>query len=117
MFWRTNENSDLIRHQGTFKGITFIHIYISTFFFKSQRFFDFGWDFFICFGYKTREALYILGICYLILLQDAGGFNYVSRETTHPKLPEGMKTYWLIGLTGGGETTVITATTETKSNA
>ena len=53
----------------------------------------------------------------LIHLQDAGGFNYVSRETTHPKLPEGMKTYWLIGLTGGGETTVITATTETKSNA
>ena len=52
-----------------------------------------------------------------IYLQDAGGFNYVSRETTHPKLPEGMKTYWLIGLTGGGETTVLTATTETKSNA
>jgi len=50
-------------------------------------------------------------------LKDAGGFNYVSRETTHPKLPEGMKTYWLIGLTGGGETTVITAATETKSNA
>lgn len=32
-------------------------------------------------------------------LKEIGGFNYMKRDTTSPKLPEGMITFWLIGLT------------------
>ena len=45
-------------------------------------------------------------------LKTSGGFNYVKRESTHPKIPDGMTTFWLIGLTAGQEATVATVEKE-----
>jgi hypothetical protein len=51
------------------------------------------------------------------MLKQAGGFNLIKRESTSPKLPEGLKTYWLIGLTGGADMTIMTSTNETSRAA
>jgi len=48
-------------------------------------------------------------------LKDAGGFSYIKRDSTHPKLPEGLVTFWLIGLTNTGADTTVAE--ETKSEA
>ena len=53
------------------------------------------------------------------MLKKAGGYNMIKREPPCPKLPEGMVTYWLVGLTGGAEYTAVANTNieDNKSNS
>jgi len=49
------------------------------------------------------------------LLKAAGGFNIIKRDTTHPKLPDGMVTFWLIGLLAPTEEKSGSTTTAAQS--
>ncbi len=40
------------------------------------------------------------------VLKKANVFNMIKRDPPSPKLPEDMKSYWLVGLTGGAEQTI-----------
>ena len=87
MLWRTNENSsNFYMRQMIFKAVPFLM-----------------WNFFQI-SNETKNYL-----------KDAGGFSYIKRDSTHPKLPEGLVTFWLIGLTNTGADTTVAE--ETKSEA
>ena len=87
MLWRTNENSSNILHEtNDFQSSSISNVN----FFQISN--------------ETKNYL-----------KDAGGFSYIKRDSTHPKLPEGLVTFWLIGLTNTGADTTVAE--ETKSEA